>query len=209
MLILLLVPSCATRHRSTAADVHLPDNVYKTSPYLPPDLRRVAVLPITVERGDWEADAGREQIEPVLHEELGRVKKFELIIVTAQQLELWTGKGSWQADEKLPALFLAKLREKLECDGVLFSHLRPYHAFHPMVLGWNLKLVDVRRQAILWSAEETYDAAQPPTAAQAKRFENGSGWRTWFSSDSGSILLSPRQFSQFTLNNLLATLPER
>lgn len=204
----LLMSGCATDRSAATPDPHQPDNVYRLSPYLPIDVRRVAVLPISVERDDWQADAGRAQIELVLQEELGRVKKFELIIVTPEQLQLWTGKPAWQAEEKLPAAFLEKLREKLACDGVLFSHLRPYHAYQPIVVGWNLKLVDVRRREILWSADEVFDASQPPVASQARQFQNG-GWRSWFSTDSGSILLSPRQFSQFTLNSLLSTLPGR
>ena len=205
----LILSGCATNRSAATGERHQPDKVYRLSPHLPADVRRVAVLPISVERGDWQADAGRAQLEIVLQEELGRVKRFELVMVTPEQLQLWTGQPAWQAEEKLPAAFLGKLREKLDCDGVLFSHLRPYHAYQPIVVGWNLKLVDIRRREILWSADEVFDAGQPPVASQARQFENGGGWRTWFSTDSGSILLSPRQFSQFTLNTLLATLPER
>ena len=200
---------CATGPSATMADRPKADNVYRLSPYLPADVRRVAVLPISVGRDDWQAEAGRAQLEVVLREELGRVKRFELVVVTPEQLQIWTGKPAWLAEEKLPAAFLGTLREKLGCDGVLFSHLRPYHAFQPIVLGWNLKLVDVRRLEILWSADELFDAGQASVASQARQFESGGTWRSWFSSETGTILLSPRQFSQFTLNTLLATLPER
>lgn len=204
----LTLAGCATQHSAATAEWQKPENVYRLSPYLPADVRRLAVLPISVERNDWQAEAGRAPIEAVLQEELSRVKKFELVIVTPEQLQLWTGQPAWLAEEKLPRMFLEKLREKLGCDGVLFSHLRPYHAFQPIVVGWNLKLVDVRRQEILWSADEVFDAGQTPVATQAREFEHGI-WRTWFSPDSGTILLSPRQFSQFTLNSLLSTLPAR
>jgi hypothetical protein len=205
---MVLLPGCAT-HAAQSAEAPKCDNVYRLSTYLPPDVRRVAVLPISVERDDWQAAAGRTQLEFVLQEELGRMKRFELVVVSPEQLELWTGKSTWRSEEKLPATFLATLGEKLACDGVLFSHLRPYRAFQPIVLGWNLKLVDVRRREILWSADEVFDASQAPVASQARQFESGGGIHSWFSSDTGTILLSPRQFSQFTLNTLLATLPER
>ena len=206
-----LLTGCATGPlaRSPVGPVYQPNNVYRASVRMPPQIRRVAVLPVSVEASDWQADAGREQMQPVLNEELGKARMFELLYVSPEQLAGWTGRTSWRAEEKLPPKFLEQLQDALACDAVLFCHMRPYHSYQPLVIGWNFKLVDSRLRSIVWSADEVFDAGEVAVANAARKYHQRRGETTRSWADTESVLMSPRRFGQYTLNALLTTLPER
>ena len=188
--------------RISASPAYRPSNFYRASQKLAPQIRRVAILPISVE----QAEAGRLELEPVLYAELGKARAFEWVVVPPAQLREWTSKGWWSAEETLPADFFEHLQDSFGCDAVLFSHLRPYHAYKPLVIGWNLKLVAAQAKSVLWCADEVFDASAPSVAKAAENYcrrKGGPGL------DAGDVLLSPRRFSQYALNALLTTLPER
>jgi len=192
-----------------AAPVTQPRNFYRSARYIPVQIRRLAVLPVTVESADWQAEEGRKELEPVLFAELGKLNAFELVAVTPTQLREWTGKAGWNAQEKLPSDFFEHLQNVLSCDAVLFSHLRPYRAYKPLVLGWNLKIVETKDKSILWAADEVFDASEAVVARAAEGYCREHVENVKPLADSSSILNSPRRFSQYTLSALLATLPER
>lgn len=194
---------------SPVAATYQPNNYYRSGVHMPASIRRVSVLPMNIEVEDWQADHGRAQLEPVLIEELGKAKLFELVLVPPEQLRTWTGRTSWRADEVLPPDFLERLQQTLGSDAVLFSHLRSFHSYQPLVIGWTFKLVDSRTGLVLWSADEVFDASEAAVACAARKYHRGRGdlSRSW--SDTASVLGSPRRFGQYTLSALLATLPER
>ena len=167
------------------------------------------MLPVSVEPGDWQAEERRAELTTVLHSELGKAKAFELVVISPGQLQQWTGKASWNAEEKLPADFFDRLHDGSGCDAVLFSHLRPYRAYRPLVVGWNLKLVKSNTKTILWSVDEVFDASEPRVARAAEDYGRDHVEGTKPMAHMSSILNSPRQFSQFTLGSLLASLPQR
>ena len=156
-----------------------------------------------------ESDAGQETLDPVLHAELARCKKFELVFVSTGQLQEWTGRARWKAEEKLPLAFFQKLREELGCDAVLFCRLSHYRPYAPLQIGWNLKLVDSEEPRIWWSVDELFDAGEPATARAAQRFYRKTSAEDGASSDAATVLASPRRFGQFAIHAVLATLPER
>ena len=200
---------CATaRTPRTTSDAghYQPDNVYRSNLRLPLDVRRVAVLPISIEKGDWSADAGRTELEHALLSELAKSKTFETVVVSSEQMSGWTHRPSWKADEVLPANFLSQVQKTTGCDAVLFAHLRPYHAYTPLVMGWNLKLAEIRSGAILWSADEVFDAIEDSVAKSAMDYQRR---HVKAAVDGSAILSSPRLFGQYTLSALLATLPGR
>jgi hypothetical protein len=206
--LLVIASGCATSRQSPAGfdTGYQPNNVYRANIRLPLDVRRVAVLPVSVEAGDWQADAGRTLLESVLLSELAKCKTFETVLVSPEQMKSWTHRASWRADEALPAELLNQVRQTTGCDAILFAHLRPYHAYEPLVIGWNLKLAEARSGAILWSADEVFDAAEIPVARTAVAYQRR---HVKSAGDASEILSSPRLFGQYTLSALLATLPSR
>ena len=186
-----------------------PANVYRREPFLPKNLRRVAVLPLTVGRDEAQLTAGREALEPVLWAELNKIMRFELQPVTPAQLLHWTGRPAWSTQDRLPRGFFDKLKEESGCDAVLFAQLNNYRAYAPLAVGWNLKLVDGQPSPILWSVDETFDAGDPQVANSARRYAQQAEQDPRPLSDSLSVLASPRRFAQYALSALLATLPDR
>jgi len=186
-----------------------PRNVYRHAVELPGELRRLAVLPLTAADPGSIGEAGRESLEPILRAELGKTRIFELVLVSPEQLQKWTGRPQWTAEEPLPPDFGDRLREAFGCDGVLFSQLTVYRPYGPLAVGWNLKLVDARQPRIWWSADEVFDAGDPPVANSARRYYHRHVLEKSALAESRSILESPRRFAQYTVDALLATLPLR
>ena len=202
---LFIVAGCAPRQSAHP----LRDNVYAASPRLPTSIRRVAVLPFSTELADWQAQNGRMELEPVLLRELGKLNRFELTLVTPQQLQLWTGRASWLPGEALPQGLLDRLRKDLACDAALFTHLQHYQAYRPIVLGWNMKLLDLQQQQFIWTVDEVFDGGDKFVLHEAHRYHSHHRERGCVCRPSELVLLSPREFGSFSLSALLATLPSR
>ncbi len=186
-----------------------PRNAFRAGSRLPREVRRVAVLPITANSTDPNVDFGQESLQPVLVGELNKRGLFELVVVTPEQLTQWTGKPHWSAEEKLPTQLLERLHDDLGCDAVLFARLSQYKPYPPLAMGWNLQLVLVDHPRIYWAADEVFDMSERDVAASVQRY----GRRQFEGPDlllnPSSISLSPRQFGQYSLAALLATLPAR
>ncbi len=206
---LSLLTACSTVRVSdmVIGPSYQPSNVYRVNA-LPANLRRVAVLPLTANPGD-DLAAGREILEPILHEELAKTKKFELVLITPQALRQRTGQASWRADEKLPADFFSTLTNAYGCDAVLFCHLTVFRAYPPLAVGWRFKLVECRDAQTIWAADDVFDAGQPAVVNGARRYEQDQQQNTTPQLDSRRILNAPRRFGHYAASTLLATMPDR
>ena len=186
-----------------------PLNIYTEAHTLPARLRRLAVLPLTAAGESTELEFGRASLEPVLFAELGRVNQFELVPVTPEQLQRWTGRSSWTGEEKLPQDFFEKLRAAAGIDGVLLCRLTQYRAYEPLAIGWRLKLLDARNPRVIWAVDEVFDARQSDVANAARRFAQAHPEPVPPVGDSRSALMSPRRFAQYTASAVFQTLPAR
>ena len=202
---------CATaRHPELVlGPKYKPSNVYQLSSFVPPPIRRVAVLPITASPQDWAAENGREQLQPVLQTEFTKSKRFETVTVSPEQIRAWTGRATWRSDDVLPADFFARLQQSYGCDAVLFTHLSSYHAYRPLVLGWNIKLIELSGSYVIWSVDETFDANNAPVANAAQVYYLKNTPTETTAPDHSTIMASPRQFAHYSLAALFETLPVR
>lgn len=210
--VLVSVTGCKTTGRLNDPIIgagYQPKNVYTTFDQLPISMRRVAVLPLTCDANTSEQQYGRQVLEVVLSEELGKTKKFELIPVTGEQLRVWTGRTSWRAEEKLPADLLKKLQQELGCDAVLFSRLTQYRAYPPLTVGFSLKLVEISTTEFFWVVDEVFDATEPGVVNSARRYQLTREHLPAALSDSRSILNSPSGFGRYAANSVFQTLPAR
>lgn len=186
-----------------------PANVYREEPNLPAGIRRIALLPLSSSTDGAELAFGLESMRPVIQGAFASARQFEMVIVSGDELRLLTGRANWSADDRLPADFLDKLREKLAVDAVLFCSLTAYRAYEPLAIGWRIKLVDIDEPRILWAVDELFDARMPEVAAGAVRFaerhpDTGSSLQ-----DSRSILVSARRFGHYAATELVRTMPGR
>ena len=211
LIALSFLPGCAfppLLSRVSTPD-YQPANVYREESFLPPSIKRVAVLPLTTLTGEAAMDFGRDSLAPVLLQELGRTRLFELVPVSEDELRLLTGRDNWNGEEKLPLDFFDKLKDKLGVDAVLFSRLTQYRAYEPLAIGWRLKLLDAEEPHIIWAVEEVFDARVPEVAAAAQRHAQAHPGTAPSLSDARSVLLSPRRFGQYTTSAVVGTLPGR
>lgn len=208
---LVVFAGCAAPLRQAGFDTrqYHPDNVCSASPILPATLRRVVVLPLACDALPTDLSDGRDALDPILRSELIRAKRFEVVAVCADDLRRFTGSDTWDGSEALPPSFLDWLRDKYDCDAVLFCRLTEFHAYPPLAVGWRMKLVDVRSQSILWAADEQFDAGQPPVRNSATCFAFENEASMGGSSDEWLVRNSPRRFGQYAAAQLLATLPRR
>lgn len=188
---------------------YTPKNVYQSLRQLPVHVRRVAVLPATGSGDHPDVDAGRELLEPVIADELGRTHKFELVRVSPAKLRALTGRSSWNAETALPAGLLKQLRDEMECDAVLFTRLTQFRAYPPLAVGLSLKLVEVDKAEYVWAVDEVFDANEPGVANDARRFQRARDQLPWQLADSRSILHSPTGFGRYAANSVFGTLPAR
>jgi hypothetical protein len=199
--------------------VYHPSNIYRRANSLPPEVRRVAVLPLTTTTASSAyLQAGVETLEPLLYAELEKSKRFEVIPVTPQQMKQWTGQNGWRSDEQLPPDLFERVKAGTGCDAILFCQLTRYQPYPPLAVGWKFSLVQNPRNAasdgeihpqILWSADEVMDAGDPSVTTGARVYYSQHLRNDAPSADPATMLSSPTRFGQYTLSTLLATLPER
>lgn len=198
-----------------------PANVYVLSDSLPASLRRVAVLPVTTANGSPSQVAGVETLQPILQSELGKTKRFEVVVVSKEQLRQWTAEArwrtdvsTWKADEPLPMDFFDKLQKETGSDAVMFCQVTRYQAYQPLAVGWKLTLAangaaTNATAQILWSVDEVVDAGEPQVAKAARTYYLQHVHTEQGQSDPGTILRSPSLYGQFGLSALFGTLPDR
>jgi hypothetical protein len=211
LLVFLLLGGCSTAPLTDPiiGPDFVPNNVYRQSPKLPPTIRRAVVLPLGFDSSDTLAIAGREVTEPILHSELSKQARFELVFVSPDQLRLWTGRDRWDFQEALPREFLSILREKTGAEAIFFPYLTQYSPYPPIRIGWRFKLTTATDGDVLWSADEVFDAGFGPVSNSARRYARAHLNKIPVLEDSRAILLSPSAFAQYTLSALLDTIPGR
>jgi hypothetical protein len=206
----LLFSGCATPERTASqskSDDH-PENIFNSRLVLPASLHRVVVLPLACEEPGSVLSESCEVLQPVLLEELIRVKKFEVVSVSPEILRRRTGRSDWTGVEILPADFLSLLQREYGCDAVLFSELTTFRGYSPLTIGWRMKMVDVHTRQIIWAADEVFDA-KAAAGVGAWLVRQGRQLVIPEFTDEWAVLNSPTRFGRYSAARLLATLPER
>ncbi|HLP75565.1 MAG TPA: hypothetical protein VK327_01495 [Candidatus Paceibacterota bacterium] len=190
-----------------AGEEYRPENVYSSATNLPPNLKRVAVLPLIARARQAELKDACESLDPLVTAALLKTQKFEVTRISEADSKTITGQSTWTGEEELPENFFAALNKSSGCDAVFFCQLTTFRGYAPLAIGWRMKLVDVHSRQILWAGDEVFDAgqnnvkngAQRYQAAHIRAVENGD----W------AMENSPCYFGQYTLAKLLDTLPAR
>ena len=207
--VLLLGCASSARTRQLLVKPYVPQNVYSAAPTLPIFWDRVAVLPLASNPAESLNTEAVEVLQPIWLAELRHQARFEVVPVTATDLQVWTGQTSWRAQEVLPPKFLELVREKTGCRAVLFGEITAYRPYPPLRIGWSARLVDVADAKSAWAIDEVFDAGDPSVMAAAEAYARQSIQPSLTSSEDPSLLRSPRRFGQYAANAVTATLPAR
>lgn len=211
MLLLALATGCTSVHRVLHAETSPPPprNAYQWPGPLPAELRRVALLPLTSGDSITKREPAMSILASALVVELDKLKRFDLVPVTASDLRAWTGRASWRRLDALPPDLLETLNQKTDCDAVLFAELTHYHGYPPLVVGWHFALVSIKDGRTLWALDEVFDATEPSVASAARSFQSRRDALPRALADPRSVLMSPARFGRFTAHTSFATLPPR
>lgn len=207
----VLLAGCITPpfQTTTLTPSFQPENIFLLTGKLPPYVKRVAVLPLACDSGNSGLVDGRDILAPVLLAELTKTRKFETVCISPSDLRQHTGRMAWGGEEVLPRDLLPWLHQASGCDAVLFCRLTTFRGYAPLAVGWRLRLVDTSTGAILWSADDLFDAGRPSVQAGATRFRRAELQSQDAVSEDWLVLNSPSQFGQYSAATLLATLPGR
>jgi hypothetical protein len=199
-----------------------PNNFYRRSNFLPPEIKRVALLPLTITTSsDAVLEAGAESLGPIVYAELEKAKRFEVIPVTKEQMKQWTGQNNWRADEQLPPNLFQAVHDGTGCDAVIFCQLARYQPYQPVAVGWKFSLIETPhgdatnstplgfKPSIIWSIDEVLDSGDPEVATAARIYYTQHIRNESPAADVSTMMSSPVRFGQYTLDSLLGTLPER
>ena len=210
-LLVLALAGCSTPQKKdlVVGKPYVPDNFHRESDHLPATLRRVAVLPLVSDPSRPDGAAARDSLEPMLLEEIGKTKRFEVVTVTPAKLREWTGKPSWSPEDPLPAKFFENLKERLECDGVLFARVTQFQPYPPLSIGWRMKLVECQSLTALWTIDEVFDSENASVVNAARLYQQHLESQVSHLPVSEGILISPRRFARFSASASLGTLPAR
>ncbi|MGA2176310.1 MAG: hypothetical protein ABSH38_15140 [Verrucomicrobiota bacterium] len=206
----LVLSGCQSRPARLPLEArYQPSNIYSKGPMLDPEVKRVALLPMAPLLPTETFQAGVDSLQPLLRAELEKAKRFEVIVVTPEQLRRWTGQGVWKSEDQLPPDFFDRLQEETGCHAVFFNQLTRYQPYQPVAVGWKLTLVFNKDHVIYWQANEVFDAGDGAVANAARAYEAEHITTQSPLPDPNAILSSPSRFGQYTLHALLTTLPRR
>lgn len=184
----------------------VPSNIHAVAA-MPPTVRRVALLPVAPQRANNALVSGAEDLPAVLEAELRKTAMFEVVHVSERQLQEWTGRGAWRADEALPNNFFPRLQKETGCDAVLFPVLTTYRPYPPLALGLDLRLVAGPDHLTIWAVDEVLDAGATPVARAARDYSRAQIFLR--AGEENAVLQSPSRFARFASATLFATLPPR
>jgi hypothetical protein len=187
----------------------VPTNVYKAVQKLPPDLRRVAILPFTVHGEDRAANDRIEILSGIFDEELRKLRRFEVVTVSSPELRRWIGRSGISASDPVPPDLLSRIRTNLVADAVMFVRVHSYRPYPPVSLGWDVRLVTSSTGQTLWSVDETFDASQADVARAARDYFRSHHTGASELGDPQADLRSPAHFTRYAAQAALATLPAR
>jgi hypothetical protein len=209
MAILMIFTGCVLPEHSPRllAPAYRPQNVFLWGSSLPPQIRRVALLPMACDQDVPEMVDGRDVLEPIVQCELAKFRRFELIPLSSELLRTQTGQATWSCEEALPQDLFSWLSDTRGCDAVLFCRLTVFRGYAPLAVGWRMRLVDVRTRSTLWAGDEVFDAGRPSVQAGARHYQLAVRPNCAPIPDEWVIENSPRQFGQYAAAQLLATLP--
>jgi hypothetical protein len=184
-------------------------NFNRRDPAFPPDIKTVAILPISGNVQNTLTSEGKEYLEQVVKSEFDKVGRFEGFYVTREQMKKWSGKETWRADEVIPKSILEKIALEAGAQGILFVHLSNYNPYPPLMIGWKMKLVRLDSMEVLWALDEVFDAGQENVSNSARRYSKNRVPTNPVLADSRTVLLSPTIFARYSLTASLATMPVR
>jgi hypothetical protein len=201
------------RDGAVAGPFFAPTNT-RSAHSLPAEIVRVAVLPLAPD-GPRLTEEQLARLDPVLHAGFARTLRAEHVPVSPALMRRLARAPRLPSTAAWPADFLARLRAETGADAVLFLDLTAYQAHPPLRVGLRARLQRLDPalggdRALLWAADNMFDAAAAPVANSARRFVRQPDDVSRAPADrSTTVLQSPSQFLTYVAEATFVTLPPR
>ncbi|MCH8473709.1 MAG: hypothetical protein LAT55_00595 [Opitutales bacterium] len=170
---------------------------------LPPELRRVAVLPVFT-GGNQMLD--RERFESLLSGELRRAGHFEIVVLPEQTLVDLVDRVAMAPTEPFPKELVEYLQSR-RVDGVLQVAVSEYSPYRPFVVGLSARLFTLSDGSVLWQVDELFRSSEKRTIVSARKYSLANRSSRFPENDSYAALRGPMLFSEFVLYTVVSSLP--
>ena len=186
-----------------------PTNFSASRTHLTPEIVRVAVKAPEVD-DTLAAQHNRtvQLLEQVYRSEVAKPMLFEVVWLDEASMKAM-GLPPLKTDRPYPRQFFTTLKESLQCEAFLTSKITNLRTMAPLMIGWQMKLVDTDTLETIWEINEVFDAGNASVHAAAANYfeaEVRSGFRK---PSSELVMASPRLYGQYTLDAVFSTLPPR
>ena len=100
---------------------------------------------------------------------------------------------------------LVILRQELNADAIIFGSVTQYYPYPHLLMGLNLKMVDLRRGKTVWAMEQVWDSSDKSLEIRMKRY-SADQMRTGYQPlDWQLFITSPRAFNKFIAAEIAQT----
>jgi hypothetical protein len=214
VLLALLLGGCASWPESieipvrpAAAEPHTMPVNYTGVASLPPEIRRVVLLPVSGNGVVTPETAAA--LDPVFAAALQRQMRFEVVSVSRDWCRRYFGAEEFSSAAALPHDFLTRLAQDHAADAVLFVDVTAYCDHRPLALGVRAKLARVAGPWLVWSIDEILSTDDPAVAAAAQLYARNNAPAGLPVDVSASALQSPSRFAAYVAASVFGTLPPR
>jgi hypothetical protein len=173
---------------------------------LPPEIRRVAVLPISGLEGLPPESTGA--LEEAARIALLGAGRFEVVPVEPAMVRSIVGKPAVSSVEVLPTALFDRIVRDQAADAVLLIDVTLFRPYTPMALGVRVKLASCSgTRPILWAFDTVFDVRNPAVANSARRY--AAGGHPGLVDPGPSAMQSPSRFAAYVFTDTFAVLPQR
>ena len=173
---------------------------------LPPEIRRVAVLPISGLEGlPPESAVALEDAARIALLDVGR---FEVVPVDPALVRSLAGKSAVSSVEPLPTALFDRIVRDQAADAVLLIDVTLYRPYTPLALGVRVKLAgSTGTRPILWAFDTVFDLRNPAVANSARRY--AAGGHPGLVDPGPAARQSPSRFAAYVFSDTFSALPRR
>lgn len=103
---------------------------------------------------------------------------------------------------------LVSIQEQLNVDAIIVGTIKRYEPFPRMMVGLNLKMIDIRQSRLIWAIEQVWDSTDKQVELRMKRFYNDELRKGYEPLNWQVLNTSPRAFNKFVAYEVAQTLPK-
>lgn len=177
-------------------------NYHRSEEYLNTKLRRVLLLPFTVES---QRDKVVDEVTEAFYIELQKSAKFEIIVpqgfqdILSLQNDIWN-RGLIRSET------IEEAKRRYKVDAIMFGTITQYQPYEPPSLGIKIGMFSAVSGNIMWSSDALFDSSEASVIKLVKTYykehykrkQSLYGWKI--------ILLSMKRYAQFAAYHMVDTL---